>query len=67
MCHCCSAYVQRTFQRLEDRIKKHIPKLIYNQIKPQKILPTEPCQSTQKNIPESDYTLGLYLQNKIYA
>ena len=28
LCHCDSRYVDRTFQRLQDRIRQHVPKLI---------------------------------------
>jgi len=30
VCHCDSRYVGRTSQRLEERIKQHIPKSITN-------------------------------------
>ena len=34
MCRCDCRYVGRTSQRLQDRIKQHIPKAIRNQIQP---------------------------------
>ena len=34
--HCDSVYVGRTSQRLEERIRQHIPKFIRNQVKPKR-------------------------------
>ena len=32
MCHCDSRYVGRTSQRLQDRIRQHVPRSIWNRI-----------------------------------
>ena len=38
VCHCDCRYVGRTSQRLQDRIKQHIPKAIRNQAQPNRDL-----------------------------
>jgi len=63
-CHCDSVYVGRTSQRLEDRIKQHIPKQIRNRTETEKQLPTRECKVKKSN-PISDSAIGLHLlQNK---
>ena len=44
LCHCDSVFVGSTSQRLEERIQKHVPKFIRNQVKPQKDLPRRQCK-----------------------
>ena len=54
-CHRDSVCVGSTSQRLEERIQKHVPKFIRNQVKPQKDLPRRQCKSTQNaSISDSD-------------
>ena len=50
-CHCDSRYVGRTSQRLQDRIKQHVPKSIRSNSSSQKrLLPARRCKSsTQTN------------------
>ena len=50
-CHCDSRYVGRTSQRLQDRIKQHVPKSIRSCSSSQKrLLPARRCKSsTQTN------------------
>ena len=52
-CHCDSRYVTRTSQRLQDRIKQHVPKSIRSCSSFQKrLLPARQCKSsTQTLIP----------------
>ena len=67
MCHCDKVYVGRTSQRLEERIRLHVPKFIRNKIKPQKDLPRRQCKLTQ-NASVSDSAVGQHLlDNKIIA
>jgi len=48
-CHCDSRYVGRTFQRLQDRIKQYITKLIRNTACPQtRIRPKRDCKSSNQ-------------------
>ena len=59
LCHCDSAYVGRTSQRLEDRIT-----LNSSATKPDKLLPQRSCKTSVSN-PNSDSAIGLHLlQNK---
>ena len=65
-CHCDSRYVGRTSQRLQDRIKQHVPKSIRSCSSSQKrLLPTRRCKSpTQTNNTQSlasDSAIGLHL------
>ena len=64
-CHCDSWYVGRTSQRLQDRIKQHIPKSICSCSSSQKrLLPARRCKSsTQTNTQSlaSDSAIGLHL------
>ena len=71
-CHCDSRYVGRTSQRLQDRIKQHIPKSIHSCSSSQKrLLPAGWCKfSTQTNTqsPASDLAIELrFLQNPVCA
>ena len=64
-CHCDSRYVGRTSQRLQDRIKQHVPKSIRCCSSSQKrLLPAGRCKSsTQTNTQSlaSDSAIGLHL------
>ena len=43
-----STYIHtKTSQRLEERIRQHVPKFTRNKIKPQKDLPRRQCKSAQ--------------------
>ena len=67
LCHCNSVYVGRTSQRLEERIRQHVPKFIRNRIKSQKDLPRRQCKSTQ-NAPVFDSAISQHLlDNKIFS
>ena len=64
-CHCDSRYVGRTSQRLQDRIKQHVPKSIRScSFFPKHLLPARRCKSsTQTNTQSfaSDSDIGLHL------
>ena len=64
-CHCDSPYVGRTSQRLQDRIKQHVPKSIRSCSSSQKrLLPTRRCKSstqTNNQYLASDSAIGLHL------
>ena len=64
-CHCDSRYVGRTSQKLQNRIKQHVPKSIRSCFSSQKrLLPACRCKSsTQTNIQSlaSDLAIGLHL------
>ena len=63
-CHCDSRYVGRTSQRLQDRIKQHVPKSIRSCSSQKRLLPARRCKSsTQTNTQSlaSDSAIGLHL------
>ena len=64
-CHCDSWYVGRTSQRLQDRIKQHVPKSIHScSFSQKRLLPARRCKSsTQTNTQSlaSDPAIGLHL------
>ena len=64
-CHCDCRYVDRTSQRLQDRIKEHVPKSMSSCSSSQKrLLPAGRCKScTQTNTQPlaSDSAIGLHL------
>ena len=71
-CHCDSRYVGRTSQRLQDRIKQHVPKSIrFCSSSQKRLLPARRCKSsTQSNTQSlaSDSTIRLHvLQNPTCA
>ena len=71
-CHCDSRYVGRTSQRLQDRIKQHVPKSFHScSFSQKRLLPARRCKSsTQTNTQSlaSDSAIGLHLlQNPICA
>ena len=60
-CHCDSRYVGRTSQRLQDRIKQHVPKWIRQQgMKPQRNQPGRTCKR-QSTVSECDSAIGQHL------
>ena len=70
-CHCDSRYVGHTSQRLQDRIKQHVPKSIRSCSFKKRLLPARRCKSsTQTNTQSlaSDLAIGLHvLQNPTCA
>ena len=71
-CHCDSRYVGRTSQRLQDRIKQHVPKSIRSCSSSQKrLLPARRCKSSTQTTTQSlasDSAIKLHLlQNPTYA
>ena len=60
-CHCDSQFVGRTSQRLQDRIKQHVPKSIRSCSSSQKrLLPARRCKSSTQSL-ASDSAIGLHL------
>ena len=70
-CHCDSRYVSRTSQRLQDRIKQHVPKSIRSCSSSQKrLLSARRCKSSPRLIPSLlllIQPLDFILQNPICA
>ena len=57
-CHCDSRYVGRTSQRLQDRIKQHVPKWLQQQAKrPTRSQPGRSCK-LKRNNPDCDSAIG---------
>ena len=46
-CECGSRFVGRTNQRLDDRIKQHVPSVIRNKTQPSRQQPERQCRSSQ--------------------
>ena len=74
VCHCDSRYVGRTTQRLQERIKQHVPKAIRqkttltqeqgtHQSQPTRTQPNRKCKAKSKTQfePESDSAIGQHL------
>ena len=74
VCHCDSRYVGRTTQRLQDRIKQHVPKAIRQKTaltheqgtqrsQPKRTQPNRKCKAKSKTQfePESDSAIGQHL------
>ena len=59
-CHCCSRYVGRTYQRLQDRIKQHVSKWLRQHTGSQRIQPDRACKKKQST-PECDSAIGQHL------
>ena len=60
-CHCDSRYVGRTSQRLQDRIKQHVPKWLRKQAKrPTRSQPGRSCK-LKRNNPDCDSAIGQHL------
>ena len=58
-CHCDSRYIGQTSQRLQDRIKQHIPKWLQQQAKrPTRSQPGRSCK-LKRNNPDCDSAIGL--------
>ena len=59
-CHCDSRYVGRTAQRLQDRIKQHVPKSLRQHTTSQRVQPNRACKRKQPT-PECDSAIGQHL------
>ena len=59
-CHCDSRYVGRTAQRLQDRIKQHVPKWLRQHTASQRVQPNRACKRKQPT-PECDSATGQHL------
>ena len=60
-CHCDSRYVGRTSQRLQDKIKQHVPKWLQQQAKrPTRSQPGRSCK-LKRNNPDCDSAIGQHL------
>ena len=59
-CHCDSRYVGRTVQRLQDRIKQHVPKWLRQQTASQRVQPNRACKRKQLT-PECESAIGQHL------
>ena len=64
-CHCDSRYVSRTIQKLQNRIKQHVPKSIRScSLFQKRILPARLCKSSYHANTQSlasDSAIGFYL------
>ena len=60
-CHCDSWYVERTSQRLQDRIKQHVPQWLRQQLTLSRR--SQPPRSCKRNNtkPDSDSVIGQHL------
>ena len=59
--HCDSRYVGRTSQRLQDRIKQHVPQWLKQQLtRPRRSQPHRPCKRTDTK-PDCDSAIGQHL------
>ena len=56
-CHCDSRYVGRTAQRLQERIKQHVPKWLRQHTASQRVQPNRACKRKQP-APECDFAIG---------
>ena len=59
-CHSDSRYVGRTSQRLQDRIKQHVPKWLRQHTAFQRVQPNRACKRKQP-APKCDSAIGQYL------
>ena len=60
-CHCDSRYVGRTSQRLQDRIKQHVPKWLRQQLtRPRRSQPHRSCKRTDTK-PGCDSAISQHL------
>ena len=61
VCRCDCRYVDRTFQRLQDRINQHIPRCIRSDKRPTKNLPKRECKITTTPSVYCDSAIGQHL------
>ena len=59
-CHCDSRYVDRTAQRLQDRIKQHVPKWLRQHTASQRVQPNRASKRKQPT-PKCDSAIGQHL------
>ena len=60
-CHCDSRYVGQTSQRLQDRIKQHVPQWLRQQLtRPRRSQPHRLCKRTDTK-PDCDSAIGQHL------
>ena len=60
-CHCDSRYVERTSQRLQDRIKQHVPQWLRQQLtRPRRSQPHKSCKRNDIK-PDCDSAIGQHL------
>ena len=59
-CHCDSRYVGRTAQRLQDRIKQHVPKWLRQHTAYQRVQPNRACKRKQPT-PKCDSAIAQHL------
>ena len=59
-CHCDSRYVGRIYQRLQDRIKQHVPKWLRQHTGSQRIQPDR-ASKEKRSTPECDSAIGHHL------
>ena len=60
VCRCKCRYVGRTSQRLQDRIRQHVPKTICNKTNQERIQPTRKSK-INSSTPNCDSTIGTHL------
>ena len=60
MCHCDSRYMGRTSQRLQERIRQHVPKSIRNRTSKERKQPERPGKLAN-SIPHCDSAIGNHL------
>ena len=58
--HCDSRHIGRTAQRLQDRIKQHVPKWLRQHTASQRVQPNRACKRKQPT-PECDSAIGQHL------
>ena len=63
MCHCDSRYVGRTSQRLQDKIRQHVPKSIRNRTS-QELKQSERPGKLANSIPHCDSAIENHLLHK---
>ena len=62
-CHCDSRYVRRTSQRLQDRIKQHVPQWLKQQLtRPRRSQPQRSCKQNNTK-PDCDSAIGQHLSD----
>ena len=60
-CHCDSRYVGRTSQRLQDRIKQHVPQWLKQQLtRPRRFQPHRSCKRNDTK-PDCDSAIGQHV------
>ena len=65
VCRCDCRYVDRTSQRLQDRINQHIPRCIRSDKRPTKNLPNRECKITTTPSVYCDSAIGQHLLENV--